>query len=248
MTVTAAADRGCALVTGASSGIGAAIARGLAADGWPVGVNYHTSRAAAEAVVDAVRADGGRALAIAADVRDAEAVHQLCTEVEQELERPILALVNNAGAMSNRLLLQLDDDSWQAIVETNLTTAFRLTRRVLRAMQRERFGRVVNIATVAADRPRAGQAGYAASKAGLIGLTKAAAVEAAGRAVTVNAVAAGIVDTPMTADVPDALVAAIPAGRKGTPEEVAACVRFLVSEQASYVNGAVLTVDGGLSA
>ena len=239
---------GCALVTGASRGIGAAIARVLARDGWPVGVNYRTDRSAAEAVVGDISEAGGRAVAVHADVADREATDQLFKTLEAHFEMPVLVLVNNAGISRDDLTPSLGDEEWDAVLDTDLTAAFRLTRRALKSMMRARRGRIVNIASVVGLRANPGQANYAAAKAGLIALTKTAAVEVARRGVTINAVAPGWIDTEMTAEVSKDLLAAVPAKRAGTPEEVAACVRFLASEEASYVTGAVLSVDGGLAA
>jgi 3-oxoacyl-[acyl-carrier protein] reductase len=239
---------GCALVSGASRGIGAAIARALAGDGWPVGVNYRSDRQAAENVVSEIEGNGGRAVALAADVADPGAAEELFGALESEYGMPVLALVNNAGINRDDLLPSLGDEEWSAVIETDLTAAFRLTRRALRAMLRARAGRIVNISSVVALRANAGQSNYAAAKAGLIAMTKTAAVEVARRGVTINAVAPGWIETGMTADVSTDLLAAVPARRAGTPEEVAACVRFLASEEASYVTGAVLSVDGGLAA
>jgi 3-oxoacyl-[acyl-carrier protein] reductase len=160
----------------------------------------------------------------------------------------VLALVNNAGITRDDLSPSLGDEEWDAVIDTDLTGAFRMTRRALKPMMRARTGRIVNIASVVALRANPGQSNYAAAKAGLIAFTKTAAVEVARRGITINAVAPGWIETDMTADVDTALLDAVPARRAGTPEEVAACVRFLVSEQASYVTGAVLSVDGGLAA
>jgi 3-oxoacyl-[acyl-carrier protein] reductase len=239
---------GCALVTGASRGIGAAIAKSLAADGWPVGVNYRSDKDAADKVVAEIEKDGGKAVAIGADVADPGAAEELFKSVESHFDAPVLVLVNNAGITRDDLAPSLDDDQWSAVIETDLTAAFRLTRRALKSMMRARSGRIVNISSVVALRANPGQSNYAAAKAGLIAFTKTAAVEVARRGVTINAVAPGWIETEMTAGVSDDLLKAVPARRAGKPEEVAACVRFLVSEEAGYVTGAVLSVDGGLAA
>ena len=239
---------GCALVTGGSRGIGAAIATGLAADGWAVGVNYNSGAEAAAQVVAEIKRAGGRAVAIQADVTDPAAPEQVFAQLEQQLGMPVLALVNNAGITRDNLSPSLTDDEWDAVIDTNLTAAFRFTRRALKAMMRARTGRIVNIASVSGLRANPGQSNYGAAKAGLIQFTRTAAVEVARRGVTINAVAPGWIATDMTAEVNTDLLNAVPARRAGTPEEVAACVRFLVSQQAGYVTGAVLTVDGGLGA
>jgi 3-oxoacyl-[acyl-carrier protein] reductase len=239
---------GCALVTGASRGIGAAIAKSLAADGWPVGVNYRSDKDAADKVVAQIESDGGKAVAVGADVADPGAAEALFKSVESHFDAPVLVLVNNAGITRDDLAPSLDDDQWSAVIETDLTAAFRLTRRALKSMMRARSGRIVNISSVVALRANPGQSNYAAAKAGLIAFTKTAAVEVARRGVTINAVAPGWIETEMTAGVSDDLLKAVPARRAGKPEEVAACVRFLVSEEAGYVTGAVLSVDGGLAA
>ena len=239
---------GCALVTGASRGIGAAIARALARDGWAVGVNYRTERDRAHDVVEEIERDGGRAVALAANVTDPGAPDELLGALESHFGTRVLVLVNNAGINRDDLTPSLRDDDWSAVIETDLNAAFRLTRRALGPMLRARTGRIVNIASVAGLRANPGQSNYAAAKAGLIALTKTAAVDVARRGVTVNAVAHGVIETEMTAELSQALLAAVPARRAGSPEEVAACVRFLASDDASYVTGAVLTVDGGLAA
>jgi 3-oxoacyl-[acyl-carrier protein] reductase len=167
--------------------------------------------------------------------------------VESELG-PVLALVNNAGVRADGLAVQLDDDDWTKVIDTNLTAAFRLTRRAVRTMIRARFGRIVNIASIVGIRANPGQANYAAAKAGLIGMTNTVAAEVARRGVTVNAVAPGFIETDMTEDLGDELLQHIPARRMGTPQDVAAAVRFLASEDAGYVTGTTLTVDGGLTA
>ena len=237
---------GSALVTGASRGIGAAVARALAADGWRVGLNYRSDEQGAARVAREIEAEGGAA-PLAGDVSDPATAERLLTELEERFG-PVLVLVNNAGVRDDAVALQIDDEAWSRVLETNLSGAFRLTRRALRPMIRERFGRVINIASVVGRRANPGQANYAASKAGLIGLTGTLAAEVARRGVTVNAVAPGFIETEMTEGVGGDLLAAVPARRAGTPEDVAACVRFLASPEAGYVTGTTLTVDGGLTA
>jgi 3-oxoacyl-[acyl-carrier protein] reductase len=239
---------GCALVTGASRGIGAAIARALAHDGWPVGVNYRQDRNGAEAVVNTIKNGGGDAAAVQADVCDKHAADELFEALEAEFHKPVLALVNNAGLRHDDLGATLGDDEWSTVLDTNLTAAFRLTRRALKPMLRARAGRIINISSVVGLRANPGQANYAAAKAGLVALTKTIAVEVARRGITVNAVAPGWIETEMTAELEGGLLKAVPARRAGKPEDVAACVRFLASEEAGYVTGAVLSVDGGLAA
>jgi 3-oxoacyl-[acyl-carrier protein] reductase len=239
--------QGCALVTGAAGGIGAAIARALAAEGWPVGVNYRSDSDGAERVAAEIDGDGGRAVVVAGDVCADDAADALFDALEKRFG-PVLVLVNNAGVRADGLSPQLRDEQWARVIDTNLSAAFRTTRRALTPMLRARFGRIVNVASVVGPRANAGQSNYAASKAGLIGFTKTVAVEVARRGITVNAVAPGFVETKLTQDIGNGIVDAIPARRVGTPEEVAACVRFLTSEEASYVTGTTLTVDGGMSA
>jgi 3-oxoacyl-[acyl-carrier protein] reductase len=245
---TTAERQGCALVTGASRGIGAAIAHALAGDGWPIGVNYRVDRDRAEAVVREIERGGGRAVAVVGDVSDPAVPDELFKALEEQFEAPVLVLVNNAGITRDDLTPSLGDEEWAAVLDTNLTAAFRLTRRALKPMLRARSGRIVNISSVVGLRANPGQANYAAAKAGLIALTKTAAVEVARRGITINAVAPGWIDTEMMSDVSTDLLDAVPAKRAGTPAEVAACVRFLASDEASYVTGAVLSVDGGLAA
>jgi 3-oxoacyl-[acyl-carrier protein] reductase len=233
-------------VTGASRGIGAATALMLAADGWPVRVNYRSDEEGATKVVAAIEAEGGTATLGQGDVADAEDIARL---VEPGDEGPVLVLVNNAGVRMDGLSPQLSDEQWQTVIDTNLTATFRATRAALPRMMRARFGRVINVSSVAGIRANPGQANYSASKAGVIGFTRTVAAEVARRGVTVNAVAPGVIETAFTEDVLEGdLAKAIPARRVGTPEEVAACIRFLASAQASYVTGTTLTVDGGLSA
>jgi len=249
-------NTGCALVTGASRGIGAATARALAADGWSVAVNYSRDRDGAEAIAGSIEDDGGTALAVAADVADPAAADEMLSQVGDNLG-PVLVLVNNAGITADNLSMRLSDDEWSRVIDVNLTAAFRLTREAIGPMMRRRFGRVINVSSVVGLRANPGQANYAASKAGLIAFTRTVAVEVARRGVTVNAVAPGLIETELTKNFTangeesngsSGLLDAIPARRTGTPEDVAACIRFLASDEASYVTGAVLPVDGGMSA
>jgi 3-oxoacyl-[acyl-carrier protein] reductase len=240
-------ENATALVTGASKGIGSAIAKALAADGWAVAVNYRSDEAGANAVVEAIETEGGKAKAFHADVANGNGKEFLAGVAEGL--GPVLCLVNNAGVARDNIALQLSDEDWDVVIATNLTPAFRLTRDALRGMIKARYGRVVNIASVVGPRANAGQSNYAAAKAGLIGMTKTIAAEVARRGVTVNAVAPGFIATDMTAELAtDEIVKAIPARRQGTPEEVAAAVRYLASEDAGYVTGTTLYVDGGMSA
>jgi len=239
-------DGAVVFVTGASKGIGAAIARALAADGWAVAAGYNSDRDGARRIADAIEQDGGAAVAVGGDVCDPDAIQDVLAEA-QELG-PVFGLVNNAGIRADGLAIQLDDDQWDSVIDTNLSAAFRLSRAVLRPMIKARYGRIVNVASVVGPRANAGQANYAAAKAGLIGMTKTIGVEIARKGVTVNAVAPGFIETEMTADLPRELLAAVPARRPGRPEEVAAAVRFLASDAASYVTATTLFVDGGMSA
>jgi 3-oxoacyl-[acyl-carrier protein] reductase len=239
-------DGATALVTGASKGIGAAIAKALAADGWLVAVNYRSDEEGAQATVAAIEEQSGRAAAIHGDVVDADP-GDLFAAAEEQLG-PVLALVNNAGVRADNLAIQIDDDDWDKVLDTNLSAAFRLTKRALRPMLKARYGRVVNIASVVGPRANAGQANYAAAKAGLIGMTKTVAHEVARRGITVNAVAPGFIETDMTKDLAADVAQVVAARRAGQPGEVAAAVRFLASDDAAYVTGTTLYVDGGMSA
>lgn len=238
---------GCALVTGGARGIGAATARVLSRQGWSVAVNYRNDGEGAERVVSELERLGGEAVACRADVSDGAELAGLFRTLADRFG-PVLVLVNNAGMRADGLAPQLGEEEWAQVIDTNLSAAYRTTRLALGPMLRARFGRIVNVASVVGPRANAGQANYAASKAGLIGFTKTVAVEVARRGVTVNAVAPGLIETRLTEGIGDGLAERVPARRAGTPEEVAVCIGFLASEQAGYVTGTTLTVDGGLSA
>ena len=242
--------RSAALVTGASRGIGRAVALALAAR-HPVAVNYRTRADEAKETLRLLEAGGGEGIAVQADVRDVSAVDAMFAEVEEALG-PVGVLVNNAGCRSDALAARLGDDAWREVIDTNLGGTFSCSRRALRPMLRAGWGRIVNVSSVAGIRGNPGQANYSAAKAGVIGLTKSLAREVARKGITVNAVAPGLVETELVATLDDAqrgaLLEIIPAGRAGTPEEVAAAVVFLCSPEAAYVNGSILTVDGGMTA
>jgi 3-oxoacyl-[acyl-carrier protein] reductase len=234
-----------ALVTGASKGIGAATARALAAQGRPVLVHYGGDRDGADTVVKACGEHGVEVRAVQADL--AEGVVPLEAAIEEV--GGLSVLVNNAGVTADGLALSMSDQAFNRVLAVNLGAAFSLCRAALRGMLRARAGRIVNVTSVSGLHGNAGQANYAASKAGLVGLTKSLAREVGKRNITVNCVAPGFVDTAMTAELDaEALTAQVPAGRYGRPEEIGAVIAFLCTDAASYVNGAVVQVDGGLFA
>jgi 3-oxoacyl-[acyl-carrier protein] reductase len=238
-----------ALITGASRGIGRQTALTLAGAGAAVVL---TSRGdAAAAVADEIGAAGGQALAIAADVADASAVHRVIEDTLARFGR-LDILVNNAGITRDQLLLRMKRDDWDAVVATNLTGTFLCTQSVLKTMLKQRSGRIISISSVVGQSGNPGQTNYAATKAGIIGFSKALAREVASRSITVNVVAPGLIDTDMTRDISQDAQAnwasAIPLGRLGTPEDVAAAVCFLASDAAGYITGQVLAVNGGMYA
>jgi 3-oxoacyl-[acyl-carrier protein] reductase len=243
-------DGRVALVTGSSRGIGRAIAVHLAGTGHRVVINYRSGADAAAEVVEAITAAGGEAIAVGADVSDADAVAAMLATTEEAFG-PVEILVNNAGITDDDLLLRMKPEAWDRVIATNLTSAYLSTRAALRGMLKARWGRIVNVTSVSGISGNPGQANYAAAKAGLIGFTKSVAKEVGSRGITVNAVAPGFIETDMTdalgAETQEAVLPAITLGRFGRPEEIAGAVGYLASDAAAYITGHVLVVDGGLA-
>ena len=242
-------DGKTALVTGASRGIGRAIALRLAAEGANIAINYAGNTAKAEEAKAAIEVAGGKAALFQADVSDSAQVEQMVASV-LETFGSLDILVNNAGITRDGLLMRMKEEDFDAVLDTNLKGIFHVTKAVTKIMMKQRSGRIVNMASVVGIIGNAGQTNYAAAKAGVIGFTKSAARELAARGITVNAVAPGFIATDMTAAMPEkakeATLAAIPLRRMGTPEDVANAVLFLVSDQAAYITGQVVKVDGGM--
>jgi 3-oxoacyl-[acyl-carrier protein] reductase len=237
-----------ALVTGGSRGIGRAISMALAAHGAKVAINYATNAAAAQ---EAVAACGGpdSAIAIVGDIGDAATAGALVAGTIEAFGR-IDILVNNAGITADDLILRMSEDEWDRVIDTNLKGTFHATKAAVRPMVRQRFGRIISVSSVAGMVGNAGQANYAAAKAGMIGFTKSIAKEVASRNITANVIAPGFIDTEMTVSLTDAqreeIMRMVAAGRTGKPEDVAPAAVFLASDEAAYITGHVLTVDGGL--
>ncbi len=242
-------DGRIAVVTGASRGIGRAIALELARRGATIVVNYNAASGAADEVVEAIKALGGQAMARQADVSNLEQATALI-DAAVEAYGKVDILVNNAGTTRDTLIMRMKEEDWDTVINTNLKSAWNCSKAVVRPMMKARYGRIINITSVSGIAGNEGQTNYSASKAGLIGLTKALAREVGSRGITVNAVAPGFVKTDLTADLPESLLQALNdrlvIKRLGTIEDVAYAVAFLASDETSYITGQVLSVDGGL--
>lgn len=238
-----------ALVTGSSSGIGAAIAKELASAGAAVAIHYRGNADGANAVASEIRNHGGTCELFQADVSSNDQAVDLVKQVQEKLGG-LDILVNNAGTTRDTLLMSMKEEEWDAVINTNLKSVYTVSKAAIRGMIKKRWGRIINITSVVGLRGQAGQSNYAASKAGIIGFTKSLAREVASRNITVNAVAPGFVPTALTDVLNDEhrakIIAETPLGRMGTPEEIAWAVAFLAAERSGFVTGQVLTVDGGL--
>ena len=241
---------GCALVTGASGDIGAQIALRLAQDGWNIAVGYATGIERAEEVAGRICECGVSAMPIKIDVTSTTSVDDAFDALDDSLGQ-VTVLVNNAGIRSDGLVAGLSDDEWDAAISTNLSSVFRTSRRALGPMIRARFGRIINISSILAGRTIAGTGSYSAAKSGILGITRAMAIEVARRGVTVNAVCPGLVETSMTEEVEtftQSVQRAVPMARPAQARDIAECVAFLASDRADYITGQSIAVDGGLSA
>ncbi len=242
-------DGKVALVTGASRGIGRAVAICLAKSGAKIAVNYAGNQAAAEEVKQIIEQNGGEAILVQADISNAESVDAMVATVMEAFGR-IDILVNNAGITRDTLLMRMKEADWNAVIQTNLTGVFYVTKAVSKIMMKQRYGKIVNMSSVVGLMGNAGQANYAAAKAGVIGFTKSMAKELAARNITVNAIAPGFIATDMTAVLSDKvkedLATKIPMGRLGEADDIASAVLFLVSDSANYITGQTLNVDGGM--
>jgi len=245
-----ALDGRVVLVSGASRGIGKAIAMELAQRGAAIAVNYIKSAQAAEQVVDQIASHNGKAIAIQSDVSEFQQAQDLVKTTIESLGG-LDILVNNAGITRDKLIMMMSEQDWDDVQNINLKSTFNCSKAAIRHMMRKRYGRIINITSVAGQMGNPGQTNYSASKAGQIGFTKALAREVASRNITVNAVAAGYIETDIWSTVPEearqTALSLIPLGRKGLPEEIAYAVAFLVSDQAAYITGQVLGVDGGMA-
>jgi 3-oxoacyl-[acyl-carrier protein] reductase len=243
-------DDRVAIVTGASRGIGRAIALELAQRGASVLVNYNSSAQAAQEVVAQIQSQGGKAQAFQADVSDFKQAQDLVKAAITAYDG-LDILVNNAGITRDTLIMMMSEEDWDRVIDINLKSTFNCSKAAVRHMMRKRYGRIINITSVAGEMGNPGQTNYSASKAGQIGFTKALAREVAARNITVNAIAAGYIDTDIWADVPEearqTALSIIPLGRKGLPQEIAYGVAFLASDQAAYITGQVLGIDGGMA-
>jgi 3-oxoacyl-[acyl-carrier protein] reductase len=238
-----------AVITGSSRGIGQATALAYAQAGYRVVINYHGSREQAEKVLEKIKSDGGNAIALAADISKPEECNQLIQETIKEYGG-IDVLVNNAGINHDQLMIRIQDEEWQKVINTNLSSVFYCSRAAVKYMMRKRWGRIINISSVVGISGNAGQTHYAASKSGILGLTCSIAKEYGNRGITANAIAPGFIESDMTRilspEQKKQILSTVAVGRLGTPEDVAALALFLASEQASYINGQVIRVDGGM--
>lgn len=234
---------GVAIVTGGTRGIGLSITRALTGAGYKVAAIYHGNEDAAKACASETGASVYKA-----DVASFQACQDVCAQIEKDLG-PITALINNAGITKDGMLHKMAEESWHAVIETNLTSCFNMCRAVITGMRERSAGRIVNISSINGQKGQFGQTNYSAAKAGMLGFTRALALESAGKGITVNAICPGYIETDMTAsmkqEVLDSIIRQIPAARMGKPEEIAGLVLYLLSEQAAFMNGATLTMNGG---